>query len=60
MLPLDQIAAALISEHKRNPKMLVYIRAHEDGPYKHVAAILNRLELAGIDQVSLRTTPRTK
>jgi biopolymer transport protein ExbD len=59
-LSLDEISSFLISEHRRNPKMLVYIRAHEDGPYKHVAAVLNRLELAGIDQVSLRTTPRSK
>jgi biopolymer transport protein ExbD len=55
---LDQIAARLIWEYRRNPRMLVYIRADENGPYKHVAGILNRLELAGIDQVSLRTSPR--
>ena len=59
-MELNQISAALTAERKRNPKMLVYIRAHEDGPYKHVAAILNRLELAGVDQVSLRTTPRNR
>lgn len=57
---LDQIATALIAENKRNPKMLVYIRADENGPYKHVAAILNRLELGGVDQVSLRTSPRNR
>ena|SRR2546425_8645958 len=57
---LEQISGALISEHQRNPRMLVYIRADENGPYKHVAAILNRLELAGVDQVSLRTSPRPR
>ncbi|MCI0747925.1 MAG: biopolymer transporter ExbD [Verrucomicrobia subdivision 3 bacterium] len=59
-MELDQISALLMQEHKRNPKILVYLRADENGPYKHVAAILNRLELAGIDQVSLRTTPKTR
>src|SRR5688572_17760586 len=52
---LDQIAASLIAEHKRNPKMIVYIRAHEEGALKHVTGVLNRLELAGIDRVSIRT-----
>ena len=54
---LDQISNSLIGEYRRNPKLLVYIRADENGPYKHVAAILNRLEVAGVSQVSLRTTP---
>ncbi len=54
---LDQISKQLSTEHDRNPKILVYIRADESGPYKHVAAILNRLERAKIDQVSLRTDP---
>jgi biopolymer transport protein ExbD len=56
-LSLDQIAGALIGEYRRNPKLLVYIRADETGPFKHVAAILYRLEAAGVTQVSIRTTP---
>ena len=56
-LSLDQIASALVGEYRRNPKLLVYIRADESGPFKHVAAILYRLEVAGVSQVSIRTTP---
>ena len=56
-MTLDQIMFALNYERRSNPQILVYIRADENGPYRHVAAILNRLEAAGIDQVSLRTQP---
>lgn len=54
---LDQVTAVLTDNYRRNPRLLVYVRADENGPYKHVAAILNRMERAGIDQVSLRTEP---
>ena len=56
-MTLDQIMWALNHERSSNPQILVYIRADEAGPYRYVAAILNRLEAAGIDQVSLRTQP---
>ena len=59
-MSLDQISNQLVFEHGRNPKLLVYIRADENGLYKYVAAILNRLERAGIDQVSLRTEPTAR
>ena len=54
---LDQISYMLVNEYRTNPRLLVYIRADENGPYKHVAAILNRLEVGGLTQVSLRTSP---
>jgi biopolymer transport protein ExbD len=57
LMPLDQLVNQLVNEHRANPRILVYIRADENGPYKNVAAVLNRLEAAGIDQVSLRTQP---
>lgn len=57
VMPLDQLVNKLVGDHRNNPRLLVYIRADENGPYKNVAAILNRLEAAGIDQVSLRTQP---
>ena len=57
-LNLDQVDAELKKAYRANPRLLVYIRADESGPYKHVAAILNRLERSGIDQVSLRTEPQ--
>ncbi len=56
-MTLDQIIFSLNYDRSKNPQILVYIRADETGPYRHVAAILNRLEAAGIDQVSLRTEP---
>jgi biopolymer transport protein ExbD len=57
---LQQITKQLYDEHRRNPRLLIYVRADENGPYKNVAAILNVLEANGIDQVSLRTSPRSK
>ena len=56
-MSLDQLMKILNFEKSKNPQILVYIRADENGAYRHVAAILNRLEAAGIDQVSLRTAP---
>jgi biopolymer transport protein ExbD len=57
VLPLDQLVSLLVNEHRLNPRILVYIRADESGPYRNVAAILNRLEANNITQVSLRTQP---
>lgn len=57
---LAQIGTALAAEHKRNPKLIVYVRADENAITKHLAAVLNQVELAGIDQVSVRTTPRSR
>jgi len=54
-MELDQIEGALVGIFQKNPKMVVYVRADEDGPYKLVAGILNRLERNGITRVSLRT-----
>ncbi len=54
---LEQVSNQLVFEHGRNPRLLVYVRADGEGLYKYVAAILNRLERAGFDQVSLRTEP---
>jgi biopolymer transport protein ExbD len=53
----EQIAATLRQEQARNPNLIVYIRADQNGPYKFVAAMLNRLEQVGVVNVSLRTEP---
>jgi biopolymer transport protein ExbD len=53
----EQIAGLLKQEQGRNPNLIIYIRADQSGPYKFVAAILNRLEQAGVLNVSLRTEP---
>jgi biopolymer transport protein ExbD len=54
---LETLVRTLSGQARQNPRLLVFIRADENGPYKHVAALLNRLEQAGIEQVSLRTEP---
>ena len=59
-MELGHIGAALAAEHKRNPKLIVYVRADENAITKHLAAVLNQVESAGIDQVSVRTTPRSR
>lgn len=59
-MDLGQIGANLAAERKRNPKLIVYVRADENAITKHLAAVLNQVELAGIDQVSVRTTPRSR
>jgi biopolymer transport protein ExbD len=56
-MSLDRIEWELRRAFQVNPRLLVYIRADENGPYKHVAAILNRLERIGLRDVSLRTEP---
>ena len=53
----EQIENQLVKIHQRNPKLVVYIRADKAVAFDHVAALLNRLERNGIDQVSIRTTP---
>jgi biopolymer transport protein ExbD len=53
----DQVVATLRVEQQRNPNLIVAIRADQDGPYRHVARLLDRLENAGVANVSLRTEP---
>ncbi len=59
-MSLDAVFALLKEEKRKNPNLLVYIRADEEGRYKPIAALLNRLEGAGFDRVSLRTAPPTR
>lgn len=56
-MSLDQVDRELALAHSKNPKIVVYVRYDANGPYKHLAALLNRLENRGITQVSLRTSP---
>jgi|SRR2546425_8563311 len=59
MLTIPQLSKQLSDEHKRNPRLIVYIRADHRCIWDHVAALLNALESRGIDNVSMRTTPRS-
>ena len=53
----EQLAAQLRNEQARNPNLIVYIRADQDGAWKHPAALLDRLEKAGVVNISMRTEP---
>jgi biopolymer transport protein ExbD len=56
----EQISAALEREFKANPNLLVFIRADENGKYKLVADILDRIEQIGITKISFRADARAK
>jgi biopolymer transport protein ExbD len=56
-MTLDQITAALANDFKRNPNLIVDVRGDENGAYKYIIAVVDRIKNAGIDQVSLRTHP---
>lgn len=56
----DQIALALRDEQRGNPNIIVYIRADQEGAWKHPAALLSRLEQMGVVNVSMRTDPTTR
>jgi len=59
MFALPQISKQLSDEHRRNPRLIVYIRADHRCIWDHVAALLDSLESKGIDNVSMRTSPRS-
>jgi biopolymer transport protein ExbD len=53
----ERIAGALRQEQARNPNLIVYLRGDQEGALKFTAAMLNRLEQAGVVNISLRTEP---
>jgi biopolymer transport protein ExbD len=55
--PPQQLAGMLREEQRRNPNLIVYIRADQEGAWKHIAALLSRLEEVGVANVSMRTDP---
>lgn len=54
---LDQVCNMLIDEHRRNPQLIVNVRADENTAYKNVAAVIDRLKKGGLEDFSLRTDP---
>jgi len=54
---LDQIEADLAADFRRNPNLVVYIRADQNTPYRNVAAVIDRCQRHGITKYSLRTEP---
>jgi len=57
VMRLEQIEAQLAQDFRFNPNLVVYIRADENGAYKHVAAMIDRCQRNGITRFSLRTEP---
>ncbi len=53
----QQIEKSLQDEFVKNPRMLLFVRADENGKYKLVADILDRCEKIGITNISLRGDP---
>ena len=56
-MSLEQMSEQIIKEFRRNPRLKVDVRADEKVQYKYVAAVLDRLEGAGIEEISMRTEP---
>jgi biopolymer transport protein ExbD len=52
-----QLEMELTQAHRANPNLVVYIRADRNGPYKHVARILDMCQRNDITRFSLRTQP---
>jgi biopolymer transport protein ExbD len=59
-LPLTRIIAILAAEFKRNPNLVVYIRADKDCRYDMVAEVLDGCQRYGLTRYSLRTDPTPK
>ena len=53
----DQIAATLKNEQARNQNLIVYIRGDLEGPLKFSTTMMDRLEKAGVVNISMRTEP---
>jgi biopolymer transport protein ExbD len=56
---LEQIEASLEEDFRRNPNLIVYIRADERGQWKDVAAVMDFCQQKGI-KMSARTQPPGK
>ena len=59
-MTLPDLARILVMEHRRNPRLLIYIRADKKCPYGFVASIVDTLVSGGIDEFSLRINPRSR
>lgn len=60
LMALPQIEAELVRAYQANPNLIVYIRADENGAYRHVAAVLDCCQRHDITRISLRTEPRKR
>src|SRR2546421_10289981 len=58
-MQLPDLSRTLLFEHRKNPRLVIYIRADKKCPYGFVAAIVDALVAGGIDEFSLRINPRS-
>ena len=56
-MPLDQIIAQLVQDHRYNPNLVVYIRGDKDSRLELTAALIDGCQRNGITRYSLRTQP---
>ena len=56
-MSLDQIEKNLVSDHRANPNLVVYIRADETSRWKDVVAVMDRCQKNGITRLSPRLEP---
>ena len=56
-LTIAEIERELVNIFHDNPKMVVFIRADENGINKHLYAIIDRCKRNGITKIDLRTEP---
>lgn len=54
---LDQAEEILTAEYRRNPKMVVDVRADGRVPWKSVSALLDRCQRNGITRLRTKTQP---
>jgi biopolymer transport protein ExbD len=56
-MSLAQLESELVRDAHDDPNMVVNIRADEMGPFKYVAAVLDRCQRNKITRISIRTDP---
>ena len=52
-----QIEQQLVADYRRNPNLVVYVRADKDGKIEPFADVMNRCIRNGITKFSFRTSP---
>ncbi|MSU58155.1 MAG: biopolymer transporter ExbD [Pedosphaera sp.] len=56
-IKLGNLLAQLAADFKANQNLVIYIRADENSATKHLAALIDGCQRAGITKYSLRTEP---
>ena len=59
-LPYNQLVSQLAMDFRRNPNLIVYIRADKDAPYGNMALVFDGCQRNGITRYSLRTEPTAR